>query len=324
MKLSIIVPMYNVEKYIQRCLSSIINNKGFLENCELIVVNDGTKDNSESIARKIIEGLPNTQIIVQENQGLSAARNTGLSRAIGEYVWFIDSDDWIEPDSLLTLFEELIGDYDIIQFGYNLAYDTISPKSIHRNDDISIGEEVLIKGTWEAPVQFSVFKRKLLTTNDLLFYKGIYHEDMEFTPRSLWYARNVKVVDKILYNYYQGNPNSIVNKPNIKKCYDLVFVSERTIHFADTVVNNILCKEALLNLAALELNSCLRKLNQYDKITKREFISKLKNNQLYLKKMKNCSLLKYKVMAYMLLVSIPLYVYLLRFSKKNKPKENII
>ena len=107
MKLSIIVPMYNVEKYIQRCLSSIINNKGFLENCELIVVNDGTKDNSESIARKIIEGLPNTQIIVQENQGLSAARNIGLSRAIGEYVWFIDSDDWIEPDMYEILVDAL-------------------------------------------------------------------------------------------------------------------------------------------------------------------------------------------------------------------------
>ena len=99
--------MYNVEKYIQRCLFSIINNKGFLENCELIVVNDGTKDNSESIARKIIEGLPNTQIIVQENQGLSAARNTGLSRAIGEYVWFIDSDDWIEPDAIKSLMNEI-------------------------------------------------------------------------------------------------------------------------------------------------------------------------------------------------------------------------
>ena len=73
-------------------------------------------------------------------------------------------------------------------------------------------------------------------------------------------------------------------------------------------------KEALLNLAALELNSCLRKLNQYDKITKREFISKLKNNQQYIKKMKNCSSLKYKVMAYMLLVSIPLYVQLLKYS----------
>lgn len=317
LKLSIIVPMYNVEKYIQRCLSSIINNKGFLENCELIVVNDGTKDNSESIARKIIEGLPNTQIIVQENQGLSAARNTGLSRAKGEYVWFIDSDDWIEPDSLLTLFEELIEDNDIIQFGYNLAYDAISPKSIHRNDDFTTGEEVLIKGTWEAPAQFSVFKRKLLTTNGLFFYKGIYHEDMEFTPRAIWYAKKVKVVDKILYNYYQGNPNSIVNKPNIKKCYDLVLVSERTIHFANTVVDNILCKDALLNLAALELNSCLRKLNQYDKPTKREFISKLKSNPNYLKNMRNCSSLKYKLMSYMLFVSIPLYVYLLRFSKKR-------
>lgn len=122
MKLSIIVPMYNVEKYIQRCLSSIINNKGFLENCELIVVNDGTKDNSESIARKIIEGLPNTQIIVQENQGLSAARNIGLSRAIGEYVWFIDSDDWIEPDAIKSLMNEIDKEYDVIQFGYNNVY----------------------------------------------------------------------------------------------------------------------------------------------------------------------------------------------------------
>lgn len=103
MKLSIIVPMYNVEKYIQRCLFSIINNKGFLENCELIVVNDGTKDNSESIARKIIEGLPNAQIIAQENRGLSAARNTGLSRAKGEYIWFIDSDDWIELNAIAVL-----------------------------------------------------------------------------------------------------------------------------------------------------------------------------------------------------------------------------
>ena len=122
MKLSIIVPMYNVEKYIQRCLSSIINNKGFLENCELIVVNDGTKDNSESIARKIIEGLPNTQIIVQENQGLSAARNIGLSRATGEYVWFIDSDDWIEHDAIKSLMNEIDKEYDVIQFGYNNVY----------------------------------------------------------------------------------------------------------------------------------------------------------------------------------------------------------
>ena len=141
-------------------------------------------------------------------------------------------------------------------------------------------------------IRFSRSRKELLTKTTLdgvirFFYKGIYHEDMEFTPRALWYARKVKVVDKILYNYYQGNLNSIVHKPNIKKCYDLVFVSEQTIHFADTVVNNILCKKALLNLAALELNSCLRKLNQYDKITKREFISKLKNNQQYIKKMKN-------------------------------------
>ena len=162
MKLSIIVPMYNVEKYIQRCLSSIINNKGFLENCELIVVNDGTKDNSESIARKIIEGLPNTQIIVQENQGLSAARNIGLSRAIGEYVWFIDSDDWIEPDAIKSLMNEIDKEYDVIQFGYNNVYSGGQIEQVFRTPTIDSGGRVLESMTWPMAVQFSLYRREFL------------------------------------------------------------------------------------------------------------------------------------------------------------------
>ena len=78
-----------------------------MDNCELIIVNDGTKDDSEVIAQKVIEGLPNAQIIVQENRGLSAARNTGLSRAKGEYIWFIDSDDWIELNAIAVLLDKI-------------------------------------------------------------------------------------------------------------------------------------------------------------------------------------------------------------------------
>lgn len=189
MKLSIIVPMYNVEKYIQRCLSSIIKNKGFLENCELIVVNDGTKDNSESIARKIIEGIPNTQIIVQENQGLSAARNTGLSHAKGEYVWFIDSDDWIEPDAINTLMDEIDKEYDVIQFGYNNVYSSGQIEQVFRTPTIDSGGRVLESMSWPMGAPFSLYKRKFLYDHNLIFYKGIYHEDNDFTPRVLSYAK---------------------------------------------------------------------------------------------------------------------------------------
>lgn len=314
--LSIIVPMYNVEKYIARCLYSIINNKGFSDSCELIVVNDGTKDKSEAIAQQILSNVPNAFVISQDNQGLSAARNAGLAKAKGKYVWFIDSDDWIAEVSISILMEYMENDADIIQFGYCLAYDTQESKDFHRTACMSTGKEILIRKNWEAPAPFSLFKRTLLMDNDLHFYVGIYHEDMEFTPRAIWYAKNVYVIDEILYNYYQGNPHSIVTVPNIKKCYDLIFVAKNTVHFIDTVVTDKDCKSALLNLAALELNTCLRKISMFDSKLIKNFIKGLNEDKTFLKRFRKCSSRKYRLMAWAVSFSPYFYIKILSYSKK--------
>ena len=93
MFLSVVVPVYNVERYVGDCLCSLLNQPESL--CEIIVVNDGTKDNSMEIVHKLVNGYTNVRIINQENKGLSEARNAGLRHALGEYVWFVDSDDTI-------------------------------------------------------------------------------------------------------------------------------------------------------------------------------------------------------------------------------------
>lgn len=311
MKLSIIVPMYNVEKYIQRCLSSIINNKGFLENCELIVVNDGTKDNSESIARKIIEGLPNAQIIAQENRGLSAARNTGLSRAKGEYIWFIDSDDWIELNAIAVLLDKIDKKWDIVQFGYNIVYSNGQKECFLRTPMVASGGKVLASMSWPMGAPFSLYRKDFLDNNDLSFYEGIYHEDNDFTPRVLALAKDVLVISDSLYNYFKGNPNSILSTPNIKKCHDLILVSKRKLDFIQTI-SDVGIKKTLLNLAASELNTSLRNIAryQYSKEQKVDCLKEIDN--LYVRSFLHCSKIKYVFMAWCLKFSVRFYLILLK------------
>ena len=107
--LSIIIPVYNVEKYIDKCISSIVNQGDSFNNVELIIVNDGTKDNSIAVIQSYIDTFPNVFLINQENAGLSEARNTGLRHASGEYVWFFDSDDWM-PDNCLDKILNVLGE----------------------------------------------------------------------------------------------------------------------------------------------------------------------------------------------------------------------
>ena len=311
MKISIIVPMYNVEMYSQRCLTSIINNSGFMDNCELIIVNDGTKDDSEVIAQKVIEGLPNAQIIVQENRGLSAARNTGLSRAKGEYIWFIDSDDWIELNAIAVLLDKIDKKWDIVQFGYNIVYSNGQKECFLRTPMVASGGKVLASMSWPMGAPFSLYRKDFLDNNDLSFYEGIYHEDNDFTPRVLALAKDVLVISDSLYNYFKGNPNSILSTPNIKKCCDLILVSKRKLNFIQTI-SDVGIKKTLLNLAASELNTSLRNIAryQYSKEQKVDCLKEIDN--LYVRSFLHCSKIKYVFMAWCLKFSVRFYLILLK------------
>ena len=118
-KVSVIVPVYNVEKYIRQCLESIINQT--YKNLEIIVVNDGTKDNSMKIVEEYLSD-ERIKVINKENGGIASARNRGIDEATGEYISFVDSDDWLELNTYEKLVE-IIVDEDIIVFNYNRVDD---------------------------------------------------------------------------------------------------------------------------------------------------------------------------------------------------------
>ena len=122
MKLSIVVPVYNVEQYVRKCILSIINQENDLfREIEVIIVNDGTKYKSVEQIRDLVDKYNNITLVNQQNQGLSVARNNGMNKASGDYVWFVDSDDWISSDALKVLLPYLDGKNDIVSFAYILT-----------------------------------------------------------------------------------------------------------------------------------------------------------------------------------------------------------
>lgn len=225
MKLSIIIPMYNVETYITKCLDSCIKQDLSSEEYEIICVNDGSPDNSAKIARTIAEKHSNIKVIDRKNGGLSAARNTGLKYAQGDYVWFIDSDDWIVENCLKKVLDICKShNLDILQIcAANIFGGKIVRKVSYKDDSqVVSGVEALRRGIFYC-AQYSIIRRLFLLENGLSFHEGIVHEDNEYTPRVYYFAKRVLAISDILYFVYQ-NPHSITRTVNPKKAFDCITV----------------------------------------------------------------------------------------------------
>tara|TARA_B110000902_G_C14294287_1_gene582492 strand:+ start:4689 stop:5639 length:951 start_codon:yes stop_codon:yes gene_type:complete len=218
MKLSIIIPVYNVEKYIKRCLESIYIQNIPNDDYEVIIVNDGTPDSSIDIVNEFIKLHENIKLINQPNQGLSIARNNGLAKAAGDYVWFIDSDDWIVGNSINIIFKYLEQKHNVISTNLIYAYDDSEKNREERviDKDVFLSASEYITKYSVGASQRYIIKRELLEKFQLKFYPSILHEDAEFNLRLVYYADNVFLIKKPLYNYYQGNLHSIMSSWNIK------------------------------------------------------------------------------------------------------------
>lgn len=219
MTLSIIIPVYNVESYIKKCLLSCIEQKGVSTNdYEIIIVNDGTKDNSMDIVRDTIESQNssvNVKLINQKNMGLSAARNTGTEHSQGEYVWFVDSDDWIDEDSvkniILALRKENV---DILQMPYKLIFEDQRSSEIEQIsiiDNTLSGKECMKITRFPNLTQSRIYNRNFLIQNQLYFTYGILHEDAEFKPRAIWQAKKIRTLNIPCYNYLKRDKGSITS-----------------------------------------------------------------------------------------------------------------
>lgn len=288
MKLSIIIPVYNVEKYIKKCLLSCVTQDISLDKYEIIVVNDGSPDNSKEIIDILAKQYANIHVIEQENSGLSMARNNGLKVAIGEYIWFVDSDDWIENYCLKSIINKLEETTpDLLQLQYRYVYDD-SNKNRDADkciiDNVISGKKQLVKGGVPAPAQFTIYKRQFLIDNNLMFYPRIYHEDSEFKPRAVYCAERCVSYDEIVYNYYQRLEGAITSCYKLKNGIDGIFVMNSLDSFAKNNNFKLKYRNCFNREIGLIMNTVLygmRKLNKKDyDILKNKL---LENKHLFIK-----------------------------------------
>lgn len=267
MKVSVIVPVYNVEEYIEQCILSLLNQK--FQDFEIIVVNDGSKDNSIEKIQYLINKYENIRLINQKNAGLSAARNTGLKNSKGKYISFVDSDDWVESNFLKNLYvaaEE--NDADIVCAGYKKVYENTDKKDevMVRSAElietqIISGEEALLyqyeHSEYRMEVWDDLYRREFLFENDLLFEEGYLHEDEMFTPLALLKANRVKFIDDISYCYRQRD-NSIMNSlKNEKHAKSLLKASESLLKYTNLTEDKSL-KMYLARNSRVIYTSCLK------------------------------------------------------------------
>ncbi|MGV8995271.1 MAG: glycosyltransferase family 2 protein [Flavobacterium sp.] len=207
--ISVIIPVYNAEKFLHKCLNSVL--KQTYENFELILVNDGSKDNSLQICQEWSLKDSRVKTIDQKNQGPGAARNTGLVAANGDYICFLDSDDFIEDDLLATAIKSIEEfKYDMIIFGFNKL--TIDGKRIstikHKEADLrnvqqqqeNLAELFLDGGCFA--VWDKLFRKEFLIQNNIVFDLKKRGEDLAFMIKSYKCATSLKAISNILHNYH--------------------------------------------------------------------------------------------------------------------------
>lgn len=238
-KLSIIVPIYNVERYLERCIISILNQT--YVNFELILVNDGSTDNSKDICEKYLSIDNRIKLINKKNGGVSSARNTGIELAIGEYIAFVDPDDYINKYMYEVLITTLKKDKsDMVICGYNkVDQNEINFQEINNHIDVNnvrtskiskveALDKLLIEGEKFVFAWNKIYKRKLF--NELRYKNGKIYEDEFLAHRVLYRCNKVSVINEKLYFYIQRD-GSIVNSKFTTKKFDKVYALKERIDF---------------------------------------------------------------------------------------------
>ena len=274
-KFSIIIPVYNVEQYIKKCLDSVINQT--YKNYEVIVVNDGTKDNSMDIVKNY-----DVKIVNQKNAGLSAARNTGVKHASGEYIVFLDSDDYIEKDLLDKLNKSSKNKPDIIRYQIQEVKDN---EVINKYEEIGFdgltGVEAFKKIAAYHFVENAwcyAIKKEYYDKEKYEFKKGTIHEDFGLIPLVIIKAKKVNSIPFIGYNYVQREA-SIMSTKNYEKTKKKV--TDFYNHYKYLI--NEIDKTDLDSkyFKSFIANSLVLKICELEKEDYKEFKNKLKKDRVY-------------------------------------------
>ena len=231
---SIIIPVYNVERYLERCVNSVVNQT--YSNIEILLIDDGSTDNSGTLADELGTRDERIKVVHQKNGGLSVARNTGLSIAKGNYIYFVDSDDYIDPDMIKTMYELLIkDDADFVCCGVDVVND--QGHVLYYNDDL---DQYLKLNQKEAFYYHVVRENTYISTSscDKLFRKelllkkpfvpGVLYEDLRNISFYISQSKRVSYLSKPFYKYYQNSTSLTHGKFN-PKWYSWIDANEERI-----------------------------------------------------------------------------------------------
>jgi len=293
MKISIIVPVYNVEKYIKRCLDSIIGQT--YKDWQLIIVNDGSIDHCPDICDAYAKCNDKVQVIHKKNGGQSDARNAGLVVATGEYIVFVDSDDWLEPTYLEELYNAIEGkDVDLAVCGYYHSTDKIdTPVRITAYDTMLNQKEFIHKLAMNDIQSFAwnkIYSAKLFERH--AFREGVYYEDVILFNELIPEITKVVIINRPLYHYYMRE-NSTVHVRSLKREYDYfqAFKERYEMECIGESEKVIILKLLLISYyyivqAGGEDFNVNNKYKNYIKIQKQEYIKKARNKLRFIERIR--------------------------------------
>ena len=243
-RLSIIIPVYNVEDYVAKCLDSLIPpavealSRGKTPDYEIIAVNDGSTDSSPAIVQNYVNRYPQLiRLITTENMGQGHARNVGIDEAQGEYLYFIDSDDYLSPGAMGELLNAIDDDYDILIFdsiavntdGLELEYR----KGCTRDSDLTLRSypELLLQSP---DVWNKIFRRSLYIENGVRFTERVWFEDLRTVPKLYHYTDRIVYLPEAWHRYVQ-RPGSVTNTKKTERNLEIIpAVDELTAFYKNT------------------------------------------------------------------------------------------
>lgn len=240
MLISLVIPVYNTSKYLEKCLTSILGQS--YKNIEVILVDDCSTDNSYEILKRFQDNDNRIQVFKNvKNSLVGVSRNLGIKKASGDYIWFVDSDDWLNPRAIEDLVEIIkeAQETDLVLFGYTEyfskgKYNVIEklPKKIPDTENAFAYFLQLRKGFCSMPFAY-LFSREFLLTKKTVFPENVYFEDILFIAKAIFYSKNIKIISKSLYAYNRQNESSITQSHSKKKVLDLLKIYDRLKQFLE-------------------------------------------------------------------------------------------
>lgn len=256
---SIIIPVYKVEEWLDRCVESVVNQT--YKNIEIILIDDGSPDKCPQMCDEWVKKDTRIRVIHKENGGLSDARNCGVREAQGEYLLFVDSDDYIDKYAI-EKFNDYVVDEDMIVSEATIIRDNKIVHRVHTNlneNRIYTGAEMAViainKGEWFAAACYNLYRRGFLISNDLFFRTGILHEDNEYQTRLFLKAQRVKYLHYEFYKYVIRT-DSICGSPTQKNLDDLFDTYTRWRQLNETIKDKKIKKAYAGALCKAVIHTC--------------------------------------------------------------------